>query len=161
MYQGGRRTVCWTATNAVEPIAPVSRQTLFTGLAKITMELRGLSSCGAVLHAAHDPCDALSHREPLLDPVMAASSARFGITHTTPTNHLPMTRSTFKWVCNNLAHDLDMTLDTMAAEQPHTHTPRLGTDLTRSRRELAASTQTHPMNTPWSDYFQHLVQDSI
>jgi hypothetical protein len=77
------------------------------------MELRGLSSCGAVLHAAHDPCDALSHREPLLDPVMAASFTRFGITHTTSTNHLPMTRSTFKRVCNNLAHDLDMTLDTI------------------------------------------------
>jgi hypothetical protein len=77
------------------------------------MELRGLSSCRAVLHAAHNPCDVLSHRELLLDPVMAASSARFGITHTTPTNHLPMTRSSFKWVCNNLAHDLDMTLDTI------------------------------------------------
>jgi hypothetical protein len=28
--------------------------------------------------------------------------------------------------------------------------------LTRPRRELATSTQTHPMNTPWSDYFQQI-----
>jgi hypothetical protein len=41
MYQGRRRTVRWTATNAVEPIAPVSRQTLFTGLALTIVEYGG------------------------------------------------------------------------------------------------------------------------
>jgi hypothetical protein len=119
-------------TNAVE---------LFTGLAKITMELRGLSSCGAVLHAAHNPCDALSHREPLLDPAMAAFSARFGITHTTPTNHLPMTRSTFKRVCNNLAHDLDMTLDTIDYRGRWNN-------LTRVHLDSVQTWRAHDVNSP-------------
>ena len=83
---------------------------------EITMELRGLSSCGAVLHAAHDPCDALSHREPMLDPIMAASPARLGTTHTTPTDHLPTTLSTFKRLHYDLEHVLDMVMHSITVQ---------------------------------------------
>jgi hypothetical protein len=68
--------------NVVEPIAHVSRQTLFTGLALIIVEYEASYRSGS-----QPPCRPFSHdlKNPLshdLDPVMAALSAQIGSTLT-------------------------------------------------------------------------------
>jgi hypothetical protein len=126
------------ATNAVEPIAPVSQQTLFTGLALTIVEYGASYRPGSQPPCrpfSHDPKNPLSHD---LDSVMAALSAQIGSTLTFSSRLVP--------ACQN-----------GCATIPHTHLTCSSTPSspTAAKRYTHASMATHTRLTPMACLFQH------
>jgi hypothetical protein len=124
------------ATNAVEPIAPVSQQTLFTGLALTIVEYGASYRPGSQPPCwpfSHDPKNPLSHD---LDSVMAALSAQIGSTLTFSSRLVP--------ACQN-----------GCATIPHTHLTCSSTPSspTAAKRYTHASMATHThVSRPWHVY---------
>jgi hypothetical protein len=170
MYQGRRRTIRWTATNAVEPIAPVSRQTLFTGLTLTIVEYGASYRPGSQPPCqpfSHDPKNPLSHD---LDPVMAALSAQIGPTltfslrlvptcqngcATTPHTHLTCSLTPSITGCGETIH---------ARIHGDTHTPAhyMLDQMTKGDNHAHTHTRLTPMvclfqHTPPKDDMAHLA----